>query len=110
MNGLKNKHCVPCEGGVKPLSKEEIMVYSKGISAEWKVVDNERIKREFTLKSFMKSISFIQQIAEIADSEDHHPDMHVYYKDVVIELSTHAIGGLSDNDFIMAAKIDDISI
>ena len=110
MKDLKKKHCVPCEGKEKPLKGEEIKDYMKHISPEWKAVDDKKIRREFTLKDFKGSMSFIQKVAPIAEGENHHPDIHVYYKDVVIELTTHARGGLSENDFILAAKIDDLDI
>ncbi|WP_142532444.1 4a-hydroxytetrahydrobiopterin dehydratase [Saccharicrinis carchari] len=110
MKDLKKKHCVPCEGEAEPLNSLQINDYIKNISPEWKVIDNKKIRREFTLKDFKGSMAFINTIAPIAEEEDHHPDIHVYYKEVIIELTTHAIGGLSENDFILAAKIDDVDV
>ena len=106
---LSEKHCVPCEGGTPPLTPEEISEYRKEIQPEWEMLDNKKIRREFRLKNFVKAMAFVDAAADIAESEDHHPDIHIHYNRVVLELWTHAIGGLSENDFIVAAKIDEIS-
>lgn len=104
---LSQKHCVPCEGGTLPLPANAVAEYSKNAS-EWKVIDNKKIVREFKLKDFEAAMEFVNKVAEIAKAEGHHPDIYIFYNLVRLELSTHAIGGLSENDFIMAAKISDM--
>ena len=85
--------------------------------AEWKLIEDEspkvkefglgaKISKEYKFKDFIGAINFVEQVAEIAELEGHHPDIHIFYNKVLLELSTHAIGGLSENDFILAAKID----
>lgn len=105
---LASKKCVPCEGGTPPLTAEEIRNLEGQISGDWKVVENKKIFREFSFVNFKHTMDFVNRVAEIAEEEGHHPVMHVYYGKVQIELWTHAIDGLSENDFILAAKIDRI--
>lgn len=105
---LKEKRCRPCEGGVPPLEKEEIEQYQKQLKNEWEVVERKKIRQTYSFKDFKEAINFANKVGEIAEEEQHHPDLHVYYGKVVIELATHAIGGLSENDFILAAKIENI--
>lgn len=105
---LTKKHCVPCEGTEDPFTAEQITYYIPGLSQKWEVSDGKKIRREFTFKNFPEAIAFIDKIVPIAETEGHHPDIHVYYNKVTIEFWTHAIGGLSENDFIMAAKIESL--
>lgn len=103
---LSKKKCVPCEGNVPALNENEISELEKQISQDWKVVDNRRLFREFSFVNYGHTMDFVNKVAGIAEEEGHHPVMHVFYGRVEIELWTHAIDGLSENDFIMAAKID----
>jgi 4a-hydroxytetrahydrobiopterin dehydratase len=102
---LLKKHCVPCEGGMPPLNREQIEKYSKE-TPDWKVVDDKKITKEFKFKDFVAAMAFVNKVAEIAENEGHHPDIYIYYNLVRFELTTHAMKGLSENDFILAAKID----
>lgn len=104
---LTEQKCVACEGGMPPLSREEAEILLKQIPG-WAVsADATSISRRYVCKDFQDALAFIQRVGAIAESEGHHPDMHLTdYKNVQIDLSTHAIGGLSSNDFIVAAKID----
>ena len=103
---LKNKKCVPCEGTEKPLTEEESEKFLKEIY-NWGIVDNKLIEKKFSFKDFKESMDFANKVAEIAELEGHHPNIYVYdYRNVKISLLTHAIKGLSENDFILAAKID----
>jgi 4a-hydroxytetrahydrobiopterin dehydratase len=104
---LTQKHCVPCEGGTLPFPPNAIAEYMPKVPL-WKSVEDKNIAREFEFKDFKEAMVFVNKVAEIANAEDHHPDMYIFYNKVRLELSTHAIGGLSENDFIMAAKIDRI--
>ena len=102
---LTSRKCVPCEGGTLPLRKEKIEDYMKEVQG-WDVRDNRVIEKIFAFKSFREAIDFVNQVASIAEQEQHHPDIHIRYKKVTLEFTTHAIKGLSENDFIMASKID----
>lgn len=105
---LLDKKCVPCTGTTPRLTAEQSKLFLKELSG-WTVVDNKHLEKEFIFKNFKEGIAFIDKIASIAEAEGHHPDISLYgYKKVKIILSTHAIGGLSENDFIVAAKIDAI--
>jgi len=101
------KRCKPCEGGVAPLTSTQGGDYLKSLSG-WQIAeDGKSISKEYLMKNFMGAIELIIRIAEVAESEDHHPDIHLTsYRKLRIELSTHAIKGLSENDFILAAKIE----
>jgi 4a-hydroxytetrahydrobiopterin dehydratase len=106
---LLAKKCVPCEGGVPPIKGEAIKDYLTDLKWDWEIVESEKkIRREFKFKGFGDAISFVNAVADLAENEGHHPDFHIFYSKVIIELWTHAINGLSENDFIMAAKIDNI--
>ncbi len=105
---LIDKKCVPCEGDTKSLSRDEVLRFLDEVSG-WQVdSQNKKISKEFTFKNFVLSMSFVNDIADLAESEGHHPDIRISYNKVFIELYTHAINGLSENDFILAAKIDTI--
>ena len=105
---LTQKKCVACEGDVKPLAEREIKAFLGYLKTPWEVLDNKKIRREFRYKGFKQAMAFVNKVAEIAESEGHHPDIHIFYNKVIIELWTHAIGGLSENDFIVAAKIEQV--
>jgi|SRR6516164_7045698 4a-hydroxytetrahydrobiopterin dehydratase len=108
---LTQKKCVPCEGKIDPLSKEQVAQYLPGVQ-EWKLSpDGKRIRREWRVKNFDAALDFFNRIGKLANEEDHHPDLHlVGYRNVAVEIWTHAIGGLSENDFILAAKIDQLPV
>lgn len=108
---LSKKKCRPCEGGVPKMTPAEVDAQIREHPG-WKVShQGERIAREWKVKNFMVGLNFFNQVAEIAENEGHHPDLHITgYRNVTIEIWTHAIGGLSENDFILAAKIDGLSV
>lgn len=106
---LNSKHCVPCEKGDPPLSQESEDKLIKEVPSWLLLRDGtHKLKKQFKFKNFKEAMIFVNEVAEIADSEGHHPDIYIFYNIVNIELFTHAVGGLSENDFIMAAKIDKI--
>ncbi len=108
-DNLTQKKCVPCEGGMPPLDSETIRKYQPQVHPDWQVIYEKSLQRRFDFKNFLAAVNFINQIAAVAEQEGHHPDLHLTnYRKLTIELSTHSIGGLSENDFIMAAKIDDL--
>lgn len=102
---LTAKHCEPCEGGVPKMDHADADALLKDLDGWARVGD--RIQREWTMKDFAAVMAFVDDVADLAEDEGHHPDIHITdYRMLRIELSTHAIGGLSENDFILAAKID----
>jgi 4a-hydroxytetrahydrobiopterin dehydratase len=108
---LSEKHCVPCEGGVPPMTNEDEDRYIKEVPS-W-TLDREgihKIKKSFKFKDFKEAMKFVNEVARLAEEEGHHPNIHIYYNRVEFELYTRAIGGLFENDFIMAAKIDRIKV
>lgn len=107
MTNLATKTCVACEGGTPPLTPDQINNLLTEV-IDWNT-DNKKIFKTFILKDFKTAIFFINQIVTIAETENHHPDISLHdYKQVTVTLSTHSIGGLSLNDFIMASKIDQL--
>lgn len=110
MNDLASKKCVPCESGTPPLTKEEFTPFLKQLKLEWEVLEEKKIRHEFKFKDFVEAMKFVNKVADLAESENHHPNIHIYYSRVVIDLTTHNIGGLSENDFILAAKIEQVYI
>jgi len=106
-NSLTERKCLPCEGGVPPLSREECSRLMTQLTADWQLSpDGRELQREWVFKDFYRTMSFVNALAHIANAEDHHPDLAVGYNYCRLRYSTHAIGGLSENDFICAAKID----
>ena len=111
MSNLLNKKCVPCEGGVLPFDISEIHKYQKKVDG-WDVKKNEKknffLEKNFKFKNFINSQKFVNKVGEISESENHHPDISFGWGYAKIIITTHAIAGLSQNDFILAAKIDHI--
>ncbi|HSW48398.1 MAG TPA: 4a-hydroxytetrahydrobiopterin dehydratase [Candidatus Saccharimonadales bacterium] len=104
---LKNKKCIPCEGGVKPLTPDEYGAYLRSELKDWVDVDQKAIEKEYKFKNFKEALAFVNKVGSLAEEEGHHPDINLHgWSKVKLTLSTHAIGGLSENDFIMASKID----
>jgi len=102
---LTKKHCVPCEGGIPPMSKNEAEKYLKEVKG-WQLAGN-KIEKNLKFRNFKHAMKFVNKVAELAEEEGHHPDILVYsWNKVKLMTYTHAIGGLSENDFILAAKID----
>jgi 4a-hydroxytetrahydrobiopterin dehydratase len=107
MSDLSSKKCVPCEGGVQPLARAEAQALMKQLKTEWTLADDAKsIRAEWKFRNFFHTMSFVNAVAHIASAEDHHPDLEAGYGYCRIRYNTHAIGGLSENDFICAAKID----
>jgi 4a-hydroxytetrahydrobiopterin dehydratase len=104
---LSRKHCVPCEGGVPRLAGEALTRLAAQLDA-WRVVDGHHLRRIFVFPDFRSALAFVDRVGDLAEAEGHHPDIHLSWGRVEIELWTHAIDGLSENDFILAAKIDEV--
>jgi 4a-hydroxytetrahydrobiopterin dehydratase len=106
---LSTKQCEPCEGGTRPMTTAEAEAYLGQVPG-WELVVGQPLKigRELRFKNFAQAMAFINRVAEVAEAEGHHPDICVSWNRVTLELVTHAIGGLSENDFILAAKINQL--
>jgi len=112
MNDLLNKKCAPCEGGVLPFDTSEIHKYQKKVDG-WDIIKNEKkifyLYKKYEFKNFLESKIFINKVGEISENEGHHPDISFGWGYAEIKITTHAIEGLSENDFILAAKIDQLT-
>ena len=107
MKELSGKKCMPCEGGVPPLTPAQAKLLSKQLHADWQIAeDYKSLKRSLKFKDFYRTMSFVNALAHVANTEDHHPDLELGYNYCRVTFSTHSIGGLSENDFICAAKLD----
>ena len=107
MSSLTEKRCKPCEGGTAPLTSAAAETQRARLAAGWQLsADGKNLQREFKFVDFYRTMSFVNAIAHIANLDDHHPDLEVGYNYCRVHYSTHSIGGLSENDFICAAKID----
>ena len=105
MSELTSKSCVPCRGGVPPLAGQELEELSKQVP-QWKVVDGHHLARTFGFADFREALAFVNKVGELAESEGHHPDIFLAWGKAEITTWTHKINGLTESDFIMAAKID----
>jgi 4a-hydroxytetrahydrobiopterin dehydratase len=109
MSPLKDKHCTPCEGGIAPLTGAQASEFKRELHQDWQIApDGLSLKRSLKFKDFYRTMSFVNALAHIANREDHHPDLEIGYNYCRISYSTHAIKGLSVNDFVCAAKIDQL--
>lgn len=110
ISDLAKKRCVACEGGAEPLNKKEAELMLTQVN-DWQLSDNgKEISKVFKFKNYYETIAFVNSTAWISHQEDHHPDLLVAYSKCEVRYSTHAIGGLSANDFICAAKLDDLFV
>ena len=110
-NELAERRCVPCEGGIAPLSRAAAEEVLQRVDENWQLsVDATSIQREFRFRDFFRTMSFVNALAHIANLEDHHPDLEVGYNDCRVRFTTHAIKGLSENDFLCAAKVAQIPL
>jgi len=103
---LAKKQCVPCRGGTPPLSAEQAKAYLAAVP-EWRLSANgKQIARTFTFKDFVQAMKFVNKVADVAEEQGHHPDIDIHWNKVELVLWTHSIGGLHENDFVMAAKLE----
>lgn len=109
MSDLIQKKCVPCEVGGKALTADEARVFTAHVPQWTLATDAKQIIRTFPFKDFAQALQFANKIGEVAESEGHHPDLTVSWGKVTVVLWTHAVGGLSENDFVMAAKVDKLA-
>ena len=105
---LNKKTCVPCQGGIDPLKNEEISIMMQKLPTKWTVKESKKLIKEYTFNSYKEAVGFANKIAIISEEEGHHPYIHINYKTIKIIMFTHKINGLHENDFIIAAKCDEI--
>jgi len=111
MSELSGKKCAPCEGTVAPLTRAQAETLARQLSPQWVLsAEGPFLRREFKFADFYRTMSFVNALAHIANLEDHHPDLEIGYNYCRVQYTTHAINGLSENDFICAAKIDRIPL
>ena len=107
MSALAQKSCVPCTGGVPPVEGEELARLSAEV-ADWSVIDGHHLEREFGFSNFQQALDFTNAIGEVAENEGHHPDIFLTWGKVGVKIWTHKINGLTESDFVLAAKIDSL--
>ncbi len=106
MNDLASRECVPCRGGMPPMRGDEIKEFSDELGGEWEVVEEHHLQKRYEFKNFLEAQSFVQRVGELAEEQGHHPDICFGWGYAEIKIWTHKIDGLSESDFILAAKID----
>ncbi len=107
MSDLAKKHCVPCRGGVPPLKGADIKTLLEKLGGEWMVVNEHHLKKEYAFEDFAQALAFTNRVGAIAEEEGHHPDIHLSWGKVRLKIWTHKIDGLTESDFILAAKADE---
>ena len=108
MTDLVNKMCYPCRGGVPPLKGEAIKKFQKELGDGWNVIDEHHLEKEYVFKNFKEALSFTNKIGDVSEHEGHHPDIYLSWGKVKLVIWTHKIDGLTESDFILAAKADRI--
>ncbi|AOT72193.1 4a-hydroxytetrahydrobiopterin dehydratase [Geosporobacter ferrireducens] len=110
MSELASKQCIPCTIGTPPLNGKELEDFHQQLDPLWKVIDEHHIEREFYFKNFRQALNFTNQIGALAEEEGHHPDIYLSWGKVKLVVYTHKIDGLSESDFVFAAKVDAMNI
>ena len=107
MSELAQKRCEPCQGGVPPLAEDKQRLFLAELD-QWRIVENHHLSKEFSFPDFASALSFVNKIAEVAETEAHHPDIYLAWGKVRIDIWTHKIDNLTEADFVLAAKLDQI--
>ena len=107
MSELAQKHCVPCMGGVPPLKAQALRDFAKRLGGNWNVVDEHHLEKSYSFPDFKEALAFTNTVGEIAEREGHHPDVYLAWGKVTLTIWTHKIDGLTESDFILAAKADE---
>jgi len=105
MAGLADRQCVPCKGGIPPLTDEEIAPLLAQLEG-WSVIDNHHLEKQYKLKNFIEALALVNRIGAIAEEQNHHPDLFLAWGKVGVKIWTHKINGLTESDFVFAAKCD----
>lgn len=106
MSELASKECVPCKGGVPPLSGDELNQVMAQLEGGWKVVDGHHLEKDFRFPDFREALDFTNRVGELAEEQGHHPDLYLAWGKVKVTIWTHKINGLTESDFVFAAKSD----
>jgi len=106
MSELADRECLPCKGGVPPLEGDRLADLHGRLGSDWSVVDDHHLEKEFRFRDFKEALAFTHRVGDLAEEVNHHPDLHLAWGKVAITLWTHKIDGLSEADFVLAAKID----
>lgn len=106
MSDLAKKKCIPCKGGVPPLKGEELTGLLDELGGGWRVVDEHHLEKEYRFKDFRTALAFTNRVGEVAEAQGHHPDIHLSWGKVKLVIWTHKIDGLTESDFVFAAKAD----
>lgn len=104
---LAQKHCVPCRGGTPPITGSELLPYAEQLP-DWKIIEEHHIAKTFLFPDFKQALAFVNRIGAVAEIEGHHPDLCLAWGKVDVQIYTHKIRGLSESDFVLAAKIDEL--
>lgn len=105
---LVDRSCEPCEGGVPPMGEPEVRSLLAELDAGWEVEEGHHLRKTFEFDDFQGALAFVNRVGQLAEDEGHHPVIHFTWGEATLEIWTHAIGGLSENDFILAAKIEEL--
>lgn len=108
-NDLAKRECKPCEGKTLPLKGDALNRLKSDLGNGWNVVDEHHLEKEYKFKDFREALGFTNRVGEIAEKENHHPDIFLTWGKVGLKIWTHSVGGLSENDFILAAKADEVN-
>lgn len=108
MSRLAEQECVPCRGGVPPLEGEELNELRRELDAGWDVVESHHLEKSFDFPDFVSALDFVNRVGELAEEQGHHPDLHLSWGEVRVEIWTHKIDGLTESDFVLAAKIEEL--
>lgn len=109
MGALAQQNCVPCQGGVTPLRGDDLRKLREQLNSSWQLVGEHHLEREFKFKNFRDALTFTNRVGELAEEQNHHPDIFLTWGKVKITICTHKIDGLTESDFVLAAKIDSLS-
>ena len=106
MSNLADKECIPCKGGVPPLRGQALADLDRQIGGGWEVINEHHLEKEFRFKNFREALAFTNKVGELAEANNHHPDIYLAWGRVKVTIWTHKIDGLTESDFVMAAKMD----
>jgi len=108
VDDLASRDCVPCRGGIAPLGREEIAPLLAKLDADWHSVDDHHLERSYRFKNFAQALAYVNRVGAMAEQQNHHPDLHLAWGKVKVEIWTHKIDGLHESDFVFAAKCDQL--
>ena len=109
MSDLASKECVPCKGGVPPLQGEELTRLQNELGGDWQVIGGHHLEKDYRFPNFREALDFTNSVGELAEAQGHHPDIYLAWGKVKVTIWTHKIDGLTESDFILAAKIDEVA-